>query len=149
MFDRKTYSQKYYQEHKDEFIARKRVYAQDSRYKDHIKGYNLRYRQEHKLHLRQQKDLVRLEVLSHYSVEDYPVCANCSILDTEVLSIDHANNNGTQERKDMGWRGSGMYFYKYLKEKGYPEGYQILCHNCNWKKQLQFVRETVYHKDFE
>ncbi len=137
--DRKVYAQKYYQEHKEEYDARKKRYRREGRYEDHTKEYSLRYRKEHKEFLQQQREQARVEVLSYYSAAGYPTCACCGIIDVDILTIDHINDDGNKQRKELGWRGSGIPFYNYLKEHDYPPGYQVLCQNCNWKKRIQSI----------
>lgn len=46
-----------------------------------------------------------------------------------VLDVDHVNNDGAEHRKEV-----RSNFYAWLKQQGFPEGYQILCRNCNWAK---------------
>lgn len=62
------------------------------------------------------------------------VCACCSEKNMEFLSLDHIHGGGNQERKQMRKEGITGSMYRYLKSKGYPPGFQILCMNCNWAK---------------
>lgn len=63
-------------------------------------------------------------------------CAICGFNDMRALQLDHINDNGSQERKDLGsQKFSGVKFYEYLIKQGLPDGYQILCANCNNIKQ--------------
>jgi hypothetical protein len=57
-------------------------------------------------------------------------CACCGEEEPLFLSIDHVNNDGAQHRKELGSLG-GHKLYKWLKEGGYPGGFQVLCMNCN------------------
>ena len=77
---------------------------------------------------------IRLEVLIHYS-NGVLKCKHCETEDVRVLTIDHINNNGAEHRKELG--SSGTQFYSWLRKNGYPEGYQVLCFNCNWIKRLE------------
>ena len=72
---------------------------------------------------------IKREVIKHYS-NDTSKCRLCSESDLTVLTIDHINGNGSTHRKEIKLTG-GNYFYRWLKNAGYPEGYQILCFNCN------------------
>lgn len=45
----------------------------------------------------------------------------------EFLSIDHINGGGNRHREKVG----SAKVYAWLKKRGYPKGYQVLCHNCN------------------
>lgn len=73
---------------------------------------------------------LRLETLLHYGGSP-PKCACCGESQLEFLAIDHINGGGRQSRLKHG-RG-GQYFQR-LRKLGWPEGYQVLCHNCNVAK---------------
>lgn len=60
-------------------------------------------------------------------------CSWCGIDEPIVLAIDHVENNGREHRKEVGSVG-GHKFYKWLKDHGYPKGFQVLCMNCNHAK---------------
>lgn len=70
------------------------------------------------------------EVLSHYS-GGAPQCAICGFSDIRALEIDHINGGGQKHRRETGLHGGGS-FYRWLKQQGYPEGFRVLCRNCNW-----------------
>ena len=59
-------------------------------------------------------------------------CACCGESHVEFLGIDHINGGGTQHRKQI--KCYGVNFYDWLRQRGYPKEYQILCHNCNLAK---------------
>lgn len=71
----------------------------------------------------------RFAVLSHYS-KGTPRCACCGETEVKFLGIDHINGNGSKERKTLR-RGDTA---TYLRTSGLPDGYQVLCHNCNLAK---------------
>jgi hypothetical protein len=75
---------------------------------------------------RERRKIVRAEVIKHYSGK----CACCGEENVEFLCIDHIKGGGTQERKDHNRRGHA--FYEHLRRQNYPEGYRVLCHNCNF-----------------
>lgn len=60
----------------------------------------------------------------------------CIVTHTDVLTLDHINNDGAEQRKTLGTHGKGHKFYVWLKKNGYPSGYRVLCMNCNWGKYL-------------
>ena len=60
-----------------------------------------------------------------------PKCNCCGEDNIEFLSIDHVNNDGAKHRREIG--GSAMLNY-WLKQHNYPEGFQVLCYNCNSAK---------------
>lgn len=58
-------------------------------------------------------------------------CACCGERHIEFLCIDHKDGGGTKHRESVGF---GSNFYRWLKKNGYPDGYQVLCWNCNSAK---------------
>lgn len=71
----------------------------------------------------------KLLVLTHYS-KGTPKCAWCGIEDFDVLTLDHINGGGTQHRK------LNPHSYRWAIKENLPEGFQVLCFNCNWKKHV-------------
>lgn len=65
-------------------------------------------------------------------------CAICGEVYKEFLAIDHVKGGGCKER--MAGGGAGWNFSRVLKNRGYPAGYRLLCHNCN--KRCIPVKET-------
>ena len=64
-------------------------------------------------------------------------CACCGETEPAFLSIDHVFNNGAAHRRELGWtvgNGKGANITKWLKDHGYPAGFQVLCMNCNHGK---------------
>ncbi len=57
------------------------------------------------------------------------------------LSIDHINNGGRQQRKELGTGGEKLYHW--LKRNNYPLGYQTLCMNCQWFKREGYKEDTL------
>lgn len=60
------------------------------------------------------------------------ICACCGELERAFLSIDHINNDGAQHRKNM---SSGSNTYRWLRDNNFPNGFQVLCMNCQWGKK--------------
>lgn len=79
------------------------------------------------------RTLIKLATLAAYG----RVCACCREHRSSMLGIDHINGGGNKHRKQLGLGESGgKRFYLWLKAQGYPEGYQVLCANCNISKHL-------------
>lgn len=55
-------------------------------------------------------------------------CACCGEPRKEFLAIDHIDGGGSQHRKKD---SCAVRMPEWLKKNGWPEGYRILCHNCN------------------
>lgn len=48
----------------------------------------------------------------------------------------HADNGG-EHRRAIGRRGATYDIYAQLKRNGFPDGFQVLCRNCNWIKETE------------
>ena len=58
-------------------------------------------------------------------------CMCCGEAEMAFLSIDHIDGSGAQHRKN---RTQGWNLYIWLRQNNFPEGFQVLCYNCNWAK---------------
>ena len=76
----------------------------------------------------------RSKVLTHYGGGEL-ACVACGEARLPCLSIDHINGGGHRHRKSTGLHGT--YFYSWLINQGYPEGYQTLCMNCQFVKSYE------------
>jgi hypothetical protein len=56
------------------------------------------------------------------------------LTETLFLTIDHINNDGAQHRRPSGRRMKGEKLTRWLILNNFPEGFQILCWNCNCGK---------------
>jgi hypothetical protein len=77
---------------------------------------------------------IRKEVMNHYGNK-----CNCCGEDTlEFLAIDHINGKGNEHRRKISPKNqtnvSSTVMYRWLIKNNYPDGFQILCHNCNVAK---------------
>lgn len=105
----------WYLAHKEEQITKSKAY-----YYSHREVQQAKQR-AHYLQL-------RLEVLVHYG----GVCACCGERHYEFLSIDHIDGGGKAHRRVIGTSGKSIIYW--LVKNDYPEGFQVLCHNCNMAK---------------
>lgn len=91
-----------------------------------------RWRAKHwkssKEYQRKWKQALRREVLDHYG----GACACCGETELAFLSLDHKNGGGTKHRQELGLRGAAIW--AWVKREGYPDMFQVLCHNCNQAK---------------
>ena len=77
----------------------------------------------------------REKILSHYGWE----CACCGETIEEFLTLDHINNDGYLDKNPNGDKKSGKELYLLVEKQGFPDKYQILCHNCNWGKKVKGI----------
>jgi hypothetical protein len=73
----------------------------------------------------------KIEVMSHYCKgKPSCMCPGCTVSFLGFLQIDHVKGGGSKHRADNdGLRGTGMIFW--LKKNNFPDGFQVLCANCN------------------
>ena len=69
---------------------------------------------------------LRKETLEAYG----NVCACCGESRLEFLCIDHINGGGNKHRAQLRNKG-GTNMYRWLRKSGWPEGYRVMCWNCN------------------
>jgi len=137
--ERQAYCRAYARAHSEELKQYRKVWYQvnleEIKRKSHI--YYQTHKKQHAVTNQENRDRTKFEVYSHYS-GGTPLCAHCSITDIDILSIDHINNDGAKHRKLIGQvRTAGASIYYWLKRNGYPKGFQVLCYNCNMKKEIQ------------
>jgi len=66
-------------------------------------------------------------------------CACCGETEEMFLSLDHVHNDGASHRREIGagignGKGGSSRTLKWLKDNSYPDGFQVLCMNCNHGK---------------
>lgn len=71
-----------------------------------------------------RRDTQRLIVLNHYS-NGAVECACCGASEKLFLTIDHIHGGGNQH-----YRADDLV--RWLIKNDFPDGYQILCYNCNY-----------------
>ena len=79
---------------------------------------------------------IKNEVFSYYSLklsDSKTPCCNCcgESFSINFLALDHIDG-----RKSMGHKPShtGIKIYREILKNDFPDGFQILCHNCNTAK---------------
>jgi hypothetical protein len=88
----------------------------------------------------------KLAVLSHYGPQGKCQCSwpGCEVVDPDMLVLDHIQNDGAADRRGQGvtrMKGGWGTYYKLVR-MGFPAGFQTLCHNHNWKKEIMRRREA-------
>ena len=77
--------------------------------------------------------LQRMRILSRYSNPlGIPICNNCGEREFDVLCLDHVYGGGGKERREL--NSGNIHFWTWLEKNNFPEGYQVLCANCNQQK---------------
>lgn len=135
---RKQINKKYNQTHPD-----KRQRWKDPDMKEYQKNYKIKWNKKYpnymkdwyQLHKEEQKDFKRrltaqqrFQCLMHYS-NGVIQCECCGELEYEFLTIDHINGGGQKQLKEL--KRIGTNFYRWLMMNNFPDGFRVLCMNCN------------------
>jgi len=70
---------------------------------------------------------LRKEIINAYGGK----CSCCGEGQYEFLAIDHVNGGGGAHRRR---KPGGNAIWCEIKKEGFPDIYQVLCHNCNMAK---------------
>lgn len=84
-------------------------------------------REKNRRNSQRRRRQLRMRVLQYYG-GDPPCCACCGEGLYEFLCIDHIGGGGGFHRQKM---SSGNPIYSWIERHDYPDGFQVLCHNCN------------------
>lgn len=118
----------------------------------YFKKYQKEYKDKNKVSIsvkaKNRNDYKRFQCLSYYSSGKIE-CAECGLWENpEALCIDHINNDGAEHRKlicrdnSNKQSGAGIRLYTILINNNFPPGYQVLCYNCNWTKEIYRRRDS-------
>lgn len=113
------------------------------KHNEYVREWRKKNRDKFKATQKRAYEKVRLEALQHYSKKEIPDCACCGENEILFLHIDHINGNGAEHRrlleKELGYYPGGNGLPYWLKKNNYPEGFQILCANCNLAKRVSNI----------
>lgn len=70
-------------------------------------------------------------IMRHIAFDKYGgrACIRCGNIYNSMLVLDHVNGGGNKQRREI-----GANIFSWLKAHNYPDGYQVLCQNCNMAK---------------
>ena len=71
---------------------------------------------------------LRRDVLEHYS-NGLLKCGCCGESQYRFLTLDHVGGGGGVHRRSLKTGAGGVY--RDIRQRDYPEGFQVLCYNCN------------------
>lgn len=72
------------------------------------------------------------------------ICRCCGETTRQFLTLDHMNNDGAAHRKEV---GAGTATLRWVRAHNFPDGYQILCYNCNCGRARN--KGTCPHKNLK
>ena len=139
--ERKEEKRKYDREYRSrpENRAKQKERRQRPENKEYMKKYHKIWdsKPKNKQKRRKYDKDLRLKICSVYSKRhsnsDVPCCRCCGEnTDIRFLAVDHIDGrkNLPKEQKNL----VGDHLISWLSQNNCPEGYQILCHNCNSAK---------------
>ena len=71
-----------------------------------------------------KRKVIALQIYSNGTMK----CALCGCDDIDILCIDHINGGGYAHKKKY-----NSPIVRWLRKNKYPNGFRVLCLNCNWK----------------
>ncbi len=108
-------------------------------------AYYKKHREKLLLRAEERQKRLKARVIEHYS-NGTDLCICCDENIVEFLTIDHIDNDGGEHRQKLnGGNRGGSWFYVWLIKNNFPEGFQVLCMNCNWGKRNS---GTCPHKNY-
>jgi hypothetical protein len=113
-------------------LRRRQKYATEgySKREQERRRYREKTREKRTAYYREKYRALCDRVFEHYG----PRCVHCGESDRIVLTVDHVNNDGNTHRNAIGQSGTAIY--TDIVRRGFPDTFQILCRNCNWRKEV-------------
>ena len=117
-------NRRYYERHRDEILKKAKAYhhANPEKQKTRHRKWYLKNKELSDKRVKEQHIKLRKLVLDAYGNK----CECCGETHYEFLAIDHIDGGGRKHRKSI-----SKNFYYWLRDNNFPEGFRILCHNCN------------------
>lgn len=142
-----VYNKEYYLKNKTRITTNNKLWRQANQ--EHLKTYRKQYwfnnknvlYPKHKEYLiknrlkwkskeREYRIKNKTAVIKYYSKSSMScVCCGEDLLG--LLTIDHINNNGVKHRIEVSGNKRGPIPYLWFIRNGFPDGFQVLCYNCN------------------
>lgn len=128
-----SYSQKYYQEHKEKINETTRKWCQNNKEKHqaYVREYIKNHREYYKKYGNNSNKRVRTRLMNLLGAR----CNHCGLEDMRILQVDHINGGGLKELKHF--KGTNQMYKYYVKNPTIAlQKLQLLCPNCNWLKRI-------------
>jgi len=130
MMDRKEHGnicrECYNKTHREHRRKNRHKYFNLEKHIEYQKTVPLEYK---RYHVNKSYYKARLAAMKNYSPD--LCCQECGFdSHLSALSIDHIDGNGANHRREL----NGKNIVYWLKDNSYPDGFQVLCMNCNFIK---------------
>ena len=85
----------------------------------------------------------KIKTLTRYGKHGKLQCCwpGCIETDVDVLTLDHVKDDGAKHRKQANGTNGGNSLYSLLANQKRVKGFQTLCWNHQWKKQIVRLRK--------
>lgn len=105
------------------------------------------YYEKDRYNRKRNREKLRLAVIKYYS-NGLMECGLCGCDIYDVLDVDHIHGGGNEHRRRVIGKshGGGYLFYLWLRQNNFPDGYRILCKNCNWLESLKEKKPIIDNK---
>jgi len=128
-FSSKEYTHAYYLKNRDKMIEYAKKYQWEHREVINRKRKNRNYGYN-RISGMEKRHINKVKILSFYAnPQGVPICNDCGEQDIDVLCLDHINGGGNKHV-----RGLHNTLYNWILQNNFPQGFQVLCANCNLKK---------------
>jgi hypothetical protein len=154
---KKEYTKAYYE--KSENKERRRLVERKRKTRPEVKAHRKKYQQipENMAKVKKTREDKRLKILQHYSLSlsnsNIPCCNCCGEnFHTDFLAIDHVlgrkEMESIPELVSIGYSSKleGENLMRWIMKNNFPEGFKILCHNCNMAKGMKKNNYTCPHE---
>lgn len=93
----------------------------------------LRNKEKRDKRVKEYQMQAKIDVMNHYS-SGANKCKCCSVSGLPFLTLDHIEGDGAEKRSSK-QHVKGTMLYIWLRKNNYPNGFQVLCYNCNQAKR--------------
>jgi len=121
----REYQKEIYIKNHDKMLEQKKQWRLNN--PDKIKSYYEGQKELINFKRKMRVYLLKMRAIDHYS-DGTRRCVCCGENLFEFLTIDHLQNAPHKRNRKDGGTG----FFYWLKKHGYPEGFRVLCMNCNF-----------------
>lgn len=122
------YGKKFRENNRDRINAEKRQWYHENIISQHKRSREkyIRYKEQSRESHRKRRMLVKKFIVAYYT-DGKNCCACCGEKELQFMTVDHINHDGAKHRKSV----PPGRFYEWLIKNYLPDGFQILCFNCN------------------
>ena len=104
-----------------------------------------KFRSSRREHTNTYNHNVRYEVIKHYS-KGMMNCDCCAENIYNFLTIDHINHKNSYKGDHNIKLSGGFLLVNWIRKNNYPEGFRVLCYNCNSGRGKRNMNDVCPHE---